>query len=154
MRAWSWRSRRRTGITSRLRSPTAIFENYPQLHRELLADQQAGKRAFYVLVADDGAIIGRFNLEFVEQGVAEVGYRVAEQVAGQGVATAGVRELCLLAASRHGVSILRAATSSENLASQKVLLKAGFTPMGPADPSEIGGREGSWYQRNLTDESE
>src|SRR5262245_2177021 len=129
-----------------------FFANYPQRHRELLAEQQAGKRAFYVLVADDGAIIARFNLVFVEEGVAEVGYRVAQRVAGQGVATAGVRELCLLAASCHGVSILRAATSRENLASRKVLLKAGFIPIGPADPSELGGRDGSWYQRNLTAE--
>jgi [ribosomal protein S5]-alanine N-acetyltransferase len=131
-----------------------FFENYPQRHHELLADQQAGKRASYVLVADDGAIVGRFNLVFVEEGVAEVGYRVAQRVAGQGVATAGLRELCLLAASCHRVRTLRAATSSENLASQKVLLKAGFIPIGPADPSEIGGKEGSWYQHNLTDESE
>ena len=131
-----------------------FFDNYPVRHRELLAEQRAGRRAFYVLVADDGAIIGRFNLVFVDKGVAEVGYRVAQRVAGQGVATARVRELCLLAASRHGVSILRAAASSDNLASQKVLLKAGFIRIGPADPSELGGREGSWYQRNLTDESE
>lgn len=131
-----------------------FFENYPERHRELLADQQAGTRAFYVLVADDGAIIGRFNLVFVEEGVAEVGYRVAQQAVGQGVATAGVRELCRLAALCHGVRVLRAASSSENLASQKVLLKAGFRPIGPADPSELGGREGSWYERSLTDESE
>jgi ribosomal-protein-alanine N-acetyltransferase len=131
-----------------------FFENYAQRHRELLADQQAGKRAFYVLVADDGAIIGRFNLVFVEEGVAEVGYRVAQRVAGQGVATAALRELCLLAGSRHGVKILRAAASSANLASQKVLLKAGFIPIGPADPSELGGKQGFWYERNLTDESE
>jgi ribosomal-protein-alanine N-acetyltransferase len=131
-----------------------FFENYPQRHRELLAGQGAGKHAFYVLVGDDGAVIGRFNLVFVEEGVAQVGYRVAQRVAGQGVATAGVRELCVLAASRHGVSILRAATSSENLASQKVLLKAGFTPIGPADPSEIGGKEGSWYERNLVGEKQ
>jgi ribosomal-protein-alanine N-acetyltransferase len=131
-----------------------FFENYPQRHRELLAEQQAGKRAFYVLIADDGSIVGRFNLVFAEEGVAEVGYRVAQRVAGQGVATAGVRELCLLAASSHGVSILRAATSSENLASQRVLLKAGFTPVGRADPSELGGREGCWYQRNLAAESD
>jgi len=128
-----------------------FFENYPERHRALLDEQRAGKRAFYVLVADDGAIIGRFNLVFVEKGVAEVGYRVAERVAGEGVATAGVGELCRLAASCHGVGILRAATSSENVASQKVLLKAGFIPIGPADPSELGGREGCWYQRNLTD---
>jgi ribosomal-protein-alanine N-acetyltransferase len=127
-----------------------FFENYPQRHRELLAEQQAGKRACYVLVADDGAVIGRFNLLFVRDDVAEVGYRVAQRVAGQGVATAGVLELCLLAASRHGVKTLRAAASTENVASQKVLLKSGFIPVGPADPSELGGREGSWYQRNLT----
>lgn len=129
-----------------------FFEHYAERHRELLADQEAGKRAFYVLVADDGAVIGRFNLAFVENAVAELGYRVAERVAGQGVATAGVRELCRLAASCHGVRVLKAAASSENLASQKVLLKAGFAPVGPADPSELGGREGCWYQRNLTEE--
>jgi ribosomal-protein-alanine N-acetyltransferase len=128
-----------------------FFEHYPQLHRELLAEQQAGKRASYVLVADDGAIVGRFNLVFVEEGVAEVGYRVAQRVTGQGVATAGLRELCLLAASAHGVRTLRAATSLTNLASQRVLLKGGFTPIGPADPAEIGGKEGSWYQRDLAD---
>jgi ribosomal-protein-alanine N-acetyltransferase len=131
-----------------------FFENYPQRHHELLAEQQAGKRASYVLVAADGAVVARFNLVFVEKGVAEVGYRVAQRVAGQGVATGGLTELCRLAASAHGVKTLRAATSSKNVASQKVLLKAGFVHVGPADPSEIGGKEGSWYQRNLTGESE
>lgn len=131
-----------------------FFENYPQRHRELLAEQQAGQRACYVLVADDGAIVGRFNLLFVGEGVAEVGYRVAQRAAGQGVATAGVRDLCLLAASRHAITTLRAAASCENVASQKVLLKAGFIHVGPADPSELGGKEGSWYQRTLTVERE
>lgn len=132
-----------------------FFENYPQRHHELLAEQQAGRRASYVLVdADDGAVVARFNLVFVDEGVAEVGYRVAQRVAGRGVATAGLSELCRLAASAHGLKTLRAATSSENLASQKVLLKAGFVHVGPADPSEIGGKEGSWYQRDLADESE
>jgi ribosomal-protein-alanine N-acetyltransferase len=126
-----------------------FFERYPEHHRELLARQQAGLGAFYLLVADDGAILARFNLVFVEEGVAELGYRVAQQAAGQGVATAGVRELCVLAASRHGVGTLRAAASSGNLASQRVLQKAGFAPVGPADPSEIGGREGTWYERKL-----
>ncbi len=131
-----------------------FFENYSRLHGELLAEQEAGKRAAYVLVADGEGIVGRFNLLFVEEGVAVVGYRVAQRVAGQGVATAGLGELCLLAASSHRVRTLRAAASSENVASRKVLLKAGFVPIGPADPSEIGGKEGSWYQRKLTDELE
>jgi ribosomal-protein-alanine N-acetyltransferase len=105
------------------------------------------------LVADDGAVLGRFNLTFVEEGVAELGYRVAQHVAGQGVATATVRELCGVAAQQHGVRVLRAATADANAASQAVLTKAGFRPVGPADPSEIGGKRGRWYQRDLMADS-
>jgi len=65
------------------------------------------------------------------------------------VATATVRELCGLAAARHGLRTLRAATSSENAASRKVLAKAGFVPVGPADPADLGGKPGTWYQRDL-----
>jgi [ribosomal protein S5]-alanine N-acetyltransferase len=42
--------------------------------------------------------------------------------------------------------MLRAATSCDNVASQRVLAKAGFVPVGPAD---IGGKPGTWYQRDL-----
>jgi ribosomal-protein-alanine N-acetyltransferase len=65
------------------------------------------------------------------------------------VATETVRELCQLAASRHGLRTLRAATAHENAASQKVLTKAGFVLVGPADPADLGGKPGSWYQRDL-----
>lgn len=136
-----------TSITDR---GDAFFEQFAQRHNELLADQQAGHRACYVLVADDGAVLGRFNLVFVADGVAELGYRVAEHVAGQGVATAAVRDLCRLAASQHGITTLKAATAKDNAASQRVLLNTGFTPAGPADPAHIGGKPGSWYQRNIT----
>ena len=110
------------------------FETFTERHRALLAEQDAGVGAYYVLVDDDGAVLGRFNLVFVGDGVAQVGYRVAQQATGRGVATAAVRDLCLLASSRHGVSTLRAATSHENVASQRVLLNAGFVEVGPADP--------------------
>ena len=73
----------------------------------------------------------------------------AQHVAGRGVATAAVRELCRLAVARHGLRTLRAATSRENAASQKVLVKAGFVPTGPADPPDPGGKPGTWYQRDL-----
>ena len=105
--------------------------------------------AYYLLVADDGSVLGRFSLFNVGDGTAELGYRVAQHVAGRGVATATVRELCLLAAARHGLSALRAATSHQNAASQKVLTKARFLPVGPADPADIGGKQGTWYQRDL-----
>jgi ribosomal-protein-alanine N-acetyltransferase len=46
--------------------------------------------------------------------------------------------------------MLSAATNHDNVASQRVLAKAGFVQAGPADPAEIGGRPGCWYERDLT----
>ena len=127
-----------------------FFDQFTERHSALLAEQEAGLGAFYVLVADDGSVLGRFNLYDFGDGTAELGYRVAQHVAGRGVATATVRELCRLAASQHGLRTLRAATACTNAASQKVLAKAGFVPAGPADPAHLGGKPGTWYQRDLT----
>jgi [ribosomal protein S5]-alanine N-acetyltransferase len=126
-----------------------FFEQYTDRHRTLLAEQEAGLGAYYLLVADDGSVLGRFNLFFTGDNTANLGYRVAQHVAGRGVATATVRELCLLAAQRHGLRTLRAATSHANVASQRVLVKAGFVPVGPAGPADLGGQRGTWYQRDL-----
>ena len=127
-----------------------FYAEFADRHRALLAEQEAGLSAYYVLVAGDGSVLGRFNLYELGDGTASLGYRVAQHVAGQGVATAAVQELSRLAATQHGVHTLRAATSHENAASQRVLAKAGFVPVGPADPADIGGKSGSWYQRDLT----
>lgn len=126
-----------------------FFTQFAERHRAMLAEQETGRCAYYVLVAEDGSVLGRFNLYEINDGTAVLGYRVAQHVAGRGVATASVVELCGLAAARHGVRTLRAATSQQNAASQKVLAKAGFVPDGPADPAELGGKPGTWYQRDL-----
>ena len=126
------------------------FERFSDQYDALLAEQEAGVCAFHVLVDEDGSVLGRFNLfDLVEGGSADLGYRVAQHVAGQGLATAAVEEVCRLAATRHGLRTLRAATSDANIASQKVLAKAGFVPVGRALPSEIGGKQGTWYERAL-----
>jgi [ribosomal protein S5]-alanine N-acetyltransferase len=126
-----------------------FFDQFADRHSALLAKQEAGLGAYYLLVAEDGSVVGRFNLYDVKDGTAVLGYRVAQHVAGRGLATATVREICQLAAAQHGLHTLRAATSRENAASQKVLTKAGFVPVGPADPAEVGGKSGIWFQRNL-----
>ena len=125
------------------------FDQFTDRYNALLAEQDAGICAFYVLVAEDGSVLGRFNLVDIEDHTAELGYRVAQHVAGRGVATATVRELCRLAAARHGLRTVRAATARQNVASQKVLTKAGFVPVGPADPAHVGGKPGTWYRRDL-----
>jgi RimJ/RimL family protein N-acetyltransferase len=75
-----------------------------------------------------------------------------QHVAGRGIATATVRELCRPAAAQYGLRTLRAASARENVASRKMLTRAGFVPVGPADPADIGGRPGTWYQCDLAAE--
>jgi ribosomal-protein-alanine N-acetyltransferase len=123
-----------------------FFDEFTARYSALLAEQEAGICAFHVLVAEDGSVLGRFNLYDLEDGAAELGYRVAQHVAGRGVATASVRELCRLAVVRHGLHTLRAGTSRRNVASQRVLLKAGFVPV---DPADLDGRSDLWYRRDL-----
>src|SRR5881394_2666735 len=108
------------------------FDQFTERWAALLAEQEAGLCACYALVAEDGEVLGRFNLIDIEDHAAKVGYRVAQQASGHGVATAAVRELCGLAAARHGLRTLRAAAARQNAASRRVLTKAGFVPVGPA----------------------
>jgi ribosomal-protein-alanine N-acetyltransferase len=129
-----------------------FFEHFPERYEALLSEQHDGVAAYHVLVDDDGSVLGRFNLIFVAENTAILGYRVTQDAAGRGVATATVRELCDLAQAQWGLARIRAATSLQNLASQKVLTKAGFLPVGPADPDDVGGRLGIWYERVLADE--
>jgi [ribosomal protein S5]-alanine N-acetyltransferase len=124
----------------------SFFERFSERHRELMAEQEAGAGAFYVLVDERGAVVGRFNLYQMLNGTAVVGYRVAERVSGQGVATSGLRTLCQFAREDFGLLTLTAATSSENVASQRVLRKAGFAYVAP---TEVGGRQGALFDIDL-----
>ncbi len=127
-----------------------FYQRFAERYNALLADQDAGIGAFHVLVAEDGAVLSRFNLEFVGDGTAQLGYRVAQGVAGRGVATASIQELCRLAAVTYTLRTLRAATARDTVASQTVLAKTWFVPQGPADAAELGGKPGLWYERELT----
>jgi ribosomal-protein-alanine N-acetyltransferase len=128
-----------------------FFDQFTERHNTLLTEQEAGMGAYYLLVDEKGSVLGRFNLFFTGEDTANLGYRVAQDAAGRGVATAAVRELCRLAVDRHGLRTLKAATTATNIASQKVLAKSGFIPVGPAGPADLGGKPGgTWYQRVLT----
>lgn len=102
------------------------FEHFAEHHAQLLSDQASGDAAYYVLVADSGAILGRFNIWFADDTSARLGYRMAESATGRGDATAAVEKICRLALSQHGVHTVTAAVSHGNPASQRVLAKAGL----------------------------
>lgn len=126
-----------------------FYGQFAERHRAQLTEQEAGISAFHVLVDHEGSVLGRFNLYDIKDATARLGYRVAEHVAGRGLATATVLEVCRLAVAQYGLLALTAATSSENGASRKVLTKAGFVAIGPANPDDIGGKQGTLYRRDL-----
>ena len=108
----------------------AYFADFDARHAALLTEQDAGVCHFHVLVDGDGAVLGRFNLLDAADGVAELGFRVAERVAGRGVATDGVRRVCALARTDYGLDRLVAEAARDNAGSLGVLRRTGFQPVG------------------------
>jgi ribosomal-protein-alanine N-acetyltransferase len=125
------------------------FSNFVREQRILLDEQATGACVFHVLIDEDSTVVGRFNLYDVDDGAANVGYRVAERVTGRGVATSALRELCRLAVDDYSLRTLRGAVSGDNVASRRVLEKVGFREDGP---TEVGGRQGSWYTLTLSND--
>ncbi|MGW0614084.1 GNAT family N-acetyltransferase [Streptomyces sp. NPDC002788] len=114
--------------------------------RALLDEQHARVCRFHVVLGEDGELIGRVNLLDLVDGSAELGYRVGEQAAGRGVATAAVAKVCRLAATDYGLTSLTAVTTRDNPASMTVLARNGFTHAGD---TTVGGRPGLRYERRL-----
>ena len=103
-----------------------FFTEFDMRHAQLLARQAAGTDYFHLLVAEGGEVVGRVNLFKVADGSAELGYRIAQKAAGQGLATAAVRKVRELAATEYGLSRLCARVTLDNPASRKVLEHNGF----------------------------
>lgn len=107
-----------------------FFAEFDTRYAQLLAWQAAGTDYLHLLVAEGGEVVGRVNLTEVADGSAELGYRIAQKAAGQGLATAAVRKVRELAATEYGLTRLRARVTLNNPASRKVLEHNGFVAVG------------------------
>lgn len=123
------------------------FAEFDARHRDRLAEQDAELCFFHLLVNRDGEVLGRINLVDVADGSAELGYRIAEKAAGQGLATTAVRQICSLAVAEYGLTTLRAATTLDDNGSRAVLARTGFVPTGE---TVLSGRPGISYALNLS----
>ncbi|WP_159609103.1 GNAT family N-acetyltransferase [Glutamicibacter sp. JC586] len=98
----------------------------------------------------DEQLIGRFNIVSVVRGSfqsASLGYWVDHQFTGQALASRSIAALRTEAATNIGLHRLEASTLVHNHASQKVLLKNGFSQIGMApNYLKIAGR---WQDHNL-----
>jgi RimJ/RimL family protein N-acetyltransferase len=123
------------------------FAEFEERFRGLLAEQEAAVCHFHVVIGDNGDMLGRVNLVDVADGAAELGFRIAEKAAGQGLATAAVRQVCAMAARDYGLRSLRASAADGNTGSRTVLSRVGFVPTG--QEVMLGGRPGHRYRLSL-----
>ncbi|WP_369169915.1 GNAT family N-acetyltransferase [Streptomyces sp. R28] len=123
----------------------AYFADFDALLQARLAEQDAGVCHFHVVLDTDGRLVGRVNLVDVEDGCAELGYRVGERAAGKGVATAAVAEVCRVAGTAYGLTALVAVTHLDNLASRAVLERNAFIAM---EDVTVDGRPAVRYRRS------
>jgi ribosomal-protein-alanine N-acetyltransferase len=101
---------------------------------DLLTEQAQG-RAYPYVIEVGGRLAGRITVTNVARGPfcsGSLGYWVTADQAGRGVATRAVRTVVDDCFATHALHRLEAATLVDNLASQTVLRRTGFTLIGPA----------------------
>jgi len=111
----------------------------PQGQAEVVAESLEryadGAQFPFVILDDDGMVVGRINLNNVVRGAfqsASVGYWIAEEAGGHGFTTGAVAEVATRAFSELGLHRLEAGTVPENVRSQAVLRRNGFVQFGYA----------------------
>lgn len=119
-------------------------EGQSRVVAEAVAAHEAGTMLPLAILDADGALAGRLNLNGITRGAFQstaMGYWVAEDRNGQGLATKAVAEAVDVAFGELGLHRVQAETLLHNAASQRVLRSNGFTPYGVApDYLMIAGR--------------
>lgn len=109
-------------------------EKYSNIVDELLEECKSGDCYLHLIRdAKTQKVIGRINLSVIksdERSIAELGYRVAENVQGKGIASKAVEMIKKLAFDKYNIHTLEAGTSTDNIGSQRVLVKNGFVMIG------------------------
>ena len=104
-------------------------EGFKEITRELLTEQ-TNRDVYMHLIRDaQGIMVGRINLSVLgkDRKTAELGYRIGESYANLGYASEAVKLVLDKASHAYGLNKIIAGTATDNLASQRVLLKNGFT---------------------------
>ena len=105
------------------------LEGFKEITRELLREQENHDVYMHLIRDTQGVMVGRINLSVLENNrkTAELGYRIGENVTNLGYASEAVKLVLEKAFTTYGFNRIIAGTAIGNLASQRVLLKNGFT---------------------------
>ncbi|WP_067730765.1 GNAT family N-acetyltransferase [Oceanobacillus damuensis] len=110
------------------------FETFKQRNKALIDEQDQGLSYFYLIKNKEGLVLGRINLVDIEKskGLGHIGYRVGKAYTGKGIANRALN-LLLKNTTQLGIRQISAKTTTNNLASQKVLEKNGFRYLASAN---------------------
>lgn len=101
------------------------YDTFYAQHLQILEEDRC---YFYLMRHGDSDIIGRVNLiDLDEEGIVTIGYRIGERFAGRGLAKEAVRLAISEAKANSKVKLITAKTTNNNVASQKVLERNGFS---------------------------
>ena len=105
------------------------LEGFKEITRELLREQENHDVYMHLIRDSQGVMVGRINLSVLENNrkTAELGYRIGENVSNLGYASEAVKLVLEKSFTTYGFNRIIAGTATGNLASQRVLLKNGFT---------------------------
>ena len=103
-------------------------EGFKEITRELLREQENHDVYMHLIRDAQGIMVGRINLSVLgkDKKIAELGYRIGENVTNLGYASEAVKLVLEKAFTTYGLHKIIAGTATDNQASQKVLLKNGF----------------------------
>ncbi len=105
------------------------LEGFKEITKELLAEQTNRDVYMHLIRDSQGVMVGRINLSVLENNrkTAELGYRIGENVSNLGYASEAVKLVLDKAFNTYALNKIIAGTATGNLASQRVLIKNGFT---------------------------
>ena len=109
------------------------FKYFKDIVSELISEQNKGMHYMYIARNSEDNIVGRVNLVDVVRGnfnKAEIGYRIGKEYTGRGYGEKAVKLALYDAANKYKLHRIEAGVSTENIASQKVLIKNGFSKVG------------------------
>ncbi|MBD8006810.1 GNAT family N-acetyltransferase [Bacillus norwichensis] len=101
----------------------------------LIDEQNHGISNFYLIKDINHSIVGRMNLVDIEkaQATGHLGYRVGQLYAGKGIASRALKLLLEQVSEEGIVKQVKAKTTTNNIASQRVLEKNGFERLDISD---------------------
>jgi ribosomal-protein-alanine N-acetyltransferase len=103
--------------------------------RAALERAEQGAMLPHVILDEDGRMVGRITLNGIVRGAFQscsIGYWLAADATGRGLATAAVRDTIRVAFDDLGLHRIQGETLLDNVASQRVLERTGFVRFGVA----------------------